>query len=230
MLWCLSCWCFLTTLGFWSSTSASFFESLVVAWGSLDGSFSVVRSSLVMGSSSPHSLTLVSGMTTKSCYQFLLSENLHPPHCVVKFLPTFGALSWSNTWRELHFFDTDRCVIDLSSKIAHGVLYTVARLALFGYDLNTSCFCGPVSQTLEHLFFYCPLACSVFPGSSLWCLSLPRWPLLWSVVMLFLVLILMSCWSFLAVMCTSSMFVSSSFAMPGMTFASGMLGLELPLS
>ena len=35
MLWCLSFWCFLTTLGFCSSTSASFFESLVVAWGSL---------------------------------------------------------------------------------------------------------------------------------------------------------------------------------------------------
>ena len=46
-------------------------------------------------------------------------------------------------------------------KIAHGVLYTAARLASFGYDFNTSCFCGPVSETLEHLFFYCPLAHSV---------------------------------------------------------------------
>ena len=136
-----------------------FYESLVVAWRSLDGSFSAVRSSLVMGSSSPLSLTLVSGMTTKSCYQYLLSENLSPPHCVAKFLPTFGALYWSTTWRELHFFDTDRCVIDLSWKIAHGVLYTAARLASFGYDFNT--FCGPVSETLEHLFFYCPLAYSV---------------------------------------------------------------------
>ena len=138
-----------------------FYESLIVAWCSLDGSFSAFRSSLVMGSSSPHSLTLVSGMTTKSCYQYLLSENFNPPHCVAKFLPTFGALYWSTTWRELHFFDTDRYVIDLSWKIAHGVLYTAARLASFGYDFNTSCFSAPVSETLVHLFFYCPLTYSV---------------------------------------------------------------------
>ena len=138
-----------------------FYESLILAWRSLDGSFSTVRSSLVMGSSSPHSLTPVLGMTTKSCYQFLLSENLRSPHCVTKFLPTFGVLYWSTTWRELQFFDTDRYVIDLSWKIAHGVLYTAARLASFGYDFNTSCFCGPVSETLEHLFFDCPLAYSV---------------------------------------------------------------------
>ena len=138
-----------------------FYESLILAWRSLDGSFSAARSSLVMGSSSPHTLTPASGMTTKSCYLFLLSENLRPPHCVTKFLPTFGVLYWSTTWKELFYFDTDRQVIDLSWKIAHGVLYTAAWLASFGYDFSTSCFCGPVSETLEHLFFYCPLAHSV---------------------------------------------------------------------
>ena len=101
------------------------------------------------------------GMTTKSCDQFLLSENLRSPYCVTKFLPTFGVLYWSTTWRELQFFDTDRYVIDLSWKIAQGVLYTAARLASFGYDFNTSCFCGLVSETLEHLFFDWPLAYSV---------------------------------------------------------------------
>ena len=111
-----------------------------------------------MGSSSPHSLTPATGTTTKSCYLYLLSENLRPPHCVTKFLPTFGVLYWSTTWRELFSFNTDRQVIDLSWKIAHGVLYTAARLASFGYDFSTSCFCGPVSETLEHLFFYRPLA------------------------------------------------------------------------
>jgi len=45
-----------------------FYESLVLAWRLLDGSFSVGRSSLVMGSSSPHSLTPVAGMSTKFCY------------------------------------------------------------------------------------------------------------------------------------------------------------------
>ena len=81
-----------------------FYESLILAWRSLDGSFSAARSSLVMGSSSPHTLTPASGMTTKSCYLFLLSENLRPPHCVTKFLPTFGVLYWSTTWKELFFF------------------------------------------------------------------------------------------------------------------------------
>lgn len=138
-----------------------FYQSLVTAWCSVGGSYSSSRSSLVMASSSAHSLTPVGGMTTKSCYLHLLSENMSPPHCVDKFLPVFGVLYWSTTWRELFFFDLDHPVIDLSWKIAHGVLYTAARLSSFGYDLSTSCFCGPISETLEHLFFSCPLAQSV---------------------------------------------------------------------
>ena len=114
-----------------------------------------------MGSSSPHSQTPVIAITTKSCYQYLLSENIATPHCVDKFRPTFGVLYWSTTWTELFLLDIDCQVIDLPWKIAHGVLYTAARLASFGYDFNTSCFFGPVSETLEHLFFYCPLAFSV---------------------------------------------------------------------
>lgn len=139
-----------------------FYESLILAWRSLDGSFSVGRSSLVMGSSSPHTLTPAIGITSKSCYQYLLSENLGTSHCVVKFLPTFVVLYLSTTWRELFFLDTDCQVIDLSWKIAHGVLYTAARLASFGYDFNTSCFGFPVSETHEHLFFHCPLAYSAW--------------------------------------------------------------------
>ena len=50
-----------------------FYESLVLSWRSLDGSFSVGRSSLVMGSSPPHFRTPVAGMSTKLCYQYLLS-------------------------------------------------------------------------------------------------------------------------------------------------------------
>ena len=154
-----------------------FYESLVLSWRSLDGSFSASRSSLVMGSSSPHFLTPATGMSTKFCYQCLLSENSATPHCTVKFLPAFGVLYWSTTWRELCLFDTDRQVIDLSWKIAHGVLYTAARLASFGYDFSTACFCGPVSETLEHLFFHCPLAHSVLSWlQSLMFLSSPLVP------------------------------------------------------
>ena len=52
-------------------------------------------------------------------------------------------------------------VIDLSWKIAHGVLYTAQRLSSFGYDLSTASLCGHNMESLDHLFFYCPLASSV---------------------------------------------------------------------
>lgn len=138
-----------------------FYKSVLQAWCALDGSYLQAGSSLVMGSLSPYSRTLVSNITTKSCYLYLLSENTVTPHCVEKFFPTFGSLYWDTTWRELFFFDMDRPVIDLSWKIAHGVLYTAARLTSWGYSLSGSCFCGPISETLEHLFYHCPLAQSV---------------------------------------------------------------------
>ena len=52
-------------------------------------------------------------------------------------------------------------MIDLSWKIAHGVLYTAQRLGSFGLPVPLSCFCGAPVESLEHLFFLCPLAQSV---------------------------------------------------------------------
>ena len=46
-----------------------------------------------------------------------------------KFLPTYGPLHWPQTWRQLHLCKLDRTVIDLNWQVAHGVLYTGARLA-----------------------------------------------------------------------------------------------------
>ena len=86
----------------------------------------------------------------------------------MKFFPVFGLLHWSSTWRQLFLFSIDRTVIDLSWKIAHGVLYTAQRLSSFGYGLSTNCFCGHSMESLDHLFFYCPLATSVL----LWLQSL----------------------------------------------------------
>ena len=59
------------------------------------------------------------------------------------------------------FFNVDHQVIDLAWKVSHGVLYTASRLVSFGYSVPLVCFCGPVSETLVHLFFDCPLAQSV---------------------------------------------------------------------
>ena len=48
-------------------------------------------------------------------------------------------------------------VCDLNCKIAHGVLYTAERLSSFGLSVPLACFCGYHSESLEHLFFSCPL-------------------------------------------------------------------------
>ena len=109
---------------FTSSLLPPFYKLLLIAWQSLDGSFSASRRSLVFGSLCLHFCTPVFYMTTKSCYLYLLSVNVVQLHCVVKFVSTFGVLSWSTTWRSLTFFDPDRQVIDLNWRIAHGVLYT----------------------------------------------------------------------------------------------------------
>ena len=82
-------------------------------------------------------------------------------HCLGKFFPVYGSLDWPSTWRSLSFFDPDRQVTDLCWKIAHGVLYTAQRLVSFGLPVPPSCFCGSPVESLEHLFFFCPLAQSV---------------------------------------------------------------------
>ena len=135
-----------------------FYQSLLLSWRSVNGSFSVPRSCLVMGS--PPSESAVS-MSAKSCYSYLLSVSLSPPHCVAKFRPRFGDLYWPTTWKSLSLFPLDRPVTDLNWKIAHGVLYTVDRLISFGYGFDPTCFCSSPVETAPHLFYECPLAQSV---------------------------------------------------------------------
>ena len=149
-----------------------FYLSLLSAWRSIDGSFLPSRGSLCVGRGLM--VSPVSSLTTKSAYLTLVSELPGVPHCVGKFLPSFGPLYWPSTWRQLFFFDMDRQVIDLSWKVAHGVLYTADRLSSFGYAIPTACFCGHASESLDHLFFSCPLAVSVLSWlSSLLFLSSP---------------------------------------------------------
>ena len=115
-------------------------------------------SSLLVASSDPFQCSPVSVISAKSCYLYLLSEACVEPHGTAKFSSVFGALYWSTTWRELFFFGQDKPVIDPCWKLAHGVLYTVDRLLLFGYSLDPFCFCGPILETPSHPFFDCPLA------------------------------------------------------------------------
>ena len=110
----------------------SFYAALLLAWKSAGGCFRGSRGVLAVGSGL--TVTPVSSLTTKSAYSMLLIDLSVIPHCVEKFAASFGQLYWSSTWRQLSFFDLDRPVIDLSWKIAHGVLYTAERLGSFGYD------------------------------------------------------------------------------------------------
>ena len=131
-----------------------FYSDLFQAWRAVKGGAS--PSGLALGSLGSNACP-VDSISCKSTYSFLLSLNPATPHCVSKFLPSFGRLDWSSTWQSIFLLPLDRRVSDLSWLIAHGVLYTAARLASFGYSLQTSCFCGYQSECLEHLFFACPL-------------------------------------------------------------------------
>ena len=67
-----------------------------------------------------------------SPYLLLPDENYAFPHCVENFRPTFSALYWPSTWRQFHFANFDRSVLDFSWKVAHGVVLTAQRLISFG--------------------------------------------------------------------------------------------------
>lgn len=133
----------------------------MLAWHELNGAFSRNRNELVFGNSVPHLCSPVSALSSKSCYVFLLSENMASPHCVHKFRPIYGDLYWPTTWRSLLFLDMDSQVVDLTWKIAHGVLYTAECLSSLSLSLSTVCFCGAPMESLQHLFFLCLLAQSV---------------------------------------------------------------------
>ena len=143
------------------SVLPAFYSLLLLAWRSLDGSFDDRLSSLVFGSRDPHARRVVTDSSSKIAYLFLLNENYAVLHCVKKSRPTFGAPYWTSTWRQLHFANFDRSVLDSSWKVDNGVVLTAQRLISFGLHVSQHCFCGPVLESLSHLLFACPLAQSV---------------------------------------------------------------------
>ena len=137
-------------LCFSPDTLPLFYRSLLTAWRACKGS--LTASSLGIGSGID--FCPVSALCTKSAHLFLLSENAVFAHCEEKAFPLLGSLYWSCTWRQLFF-------IDLCWKVSHGVLYMAERLAGVCYALPTACFCYAPMESLQHLFFHCPLAVSV---------------------------------------------------------------------
>ena len=131
---------------YYSGLLLPFYRALLSAWREVEGSYSQRCPSLVVGSLSPYHCCPVTGASAKHVYQFLLSESHSPPPPpTVCFNPHFC-------------FNLDRPVIDLSWKVAHGVLYTADRLIGFGYDVDATCFCNTSLETPSQLFFSCPLA------------------------------------------------------------------------
>ena len=144
------------------SSLPPFYQAVLSAWVAVDGGFSAPADTLVVASSSVR--TPVSVVSTKSTYSLLLEFHRREPACVVSFGRVFGPLYWPSTWAQLFWFSLDRPVIDVSWKIAHGVLRTGQRLvSTFGMShIPIACFCNPLStESLEHLFFSCPLAQAV---------------------------------------------------------------------
>ena len=201
-----------------------FYRALLSAWSSAGGCFLHSRGTLSVGSG----LTVapVSSLTTKSAYSLLLIDRSVVPHCVEKFSVPFGQLYWSTTWRQLFFFDIDRPVIDLSWKIAHGVLYTAERLASFVMASQLSVFVV-TRLSLWSICFFTVLWQPVFsPGFIICSFVLLRLLVLFCRVMFCLVSLVMISCVFLGFLCMLLMFVSFLFGWPEMTFVFVMSGQE----
>ena len=168
------------------SITAARSSVLCQVWSSHAVTFMIHRLCLrFIAAFSPHgSLPRVPSRPLRSLQSWILSlvslllrlPKLPPSRCTLFLQPTTrwypivfvisprGALYWHSTWYQLFWFPLDRPVIDLSWLISHGALRTAHRLVItFGMvDVPLACFCSPlVLETLDHLFFYCPLAQSI---------------------------------------------------------------------
>ena len=135
-----------------------FFASIFSSWALLGG-YSENDSFFLNLNGAP--ATPVSCILTKSCYMSLVASLNPVANCVVKFRPEYGALYWKDTWAQVHLFPLNRYTIDVSWKVAHGVLYTADRLLRLGVHVDPSCFCNVADESLAHLFFECHVAAEV---------------------------------------------------------------------
>ena len=88
------------------SALPSFFSFFFQAWVALSGHVS--NGELLVGSTATGGPFSISSLSTKACYNLLLSLNPACPHFVGKFLPVFGPWAWSSTWSSLFLMPLDR--------------------------------------------------------------------------------------------------------------------------
>ena len=119
----------------------AFYQTIHRVWRTLGGGVAN-GDVLSLQASSDVSLPLEQ-ISSRNTYALLRSRNYKEPHCIQKYLPLYGQLHWSQTWSQLHICDLDRKVIDLNWQVAHGVLYTGARLAhrFSMRHIESLCFC-----------------------------------------------------------------------------------------
>ena len=135
-----------------------FYQTLFRTWQTLNGGLS--RDGFLSLRKTSDTPLPLENISSRNVYSLLHEEAYVQPYCVVKFAPVYGPLYWSQTWAQLHMCSLDRRIVDLDWQIAHGVLYTGARLALDFHmaTINPRCFCDVDDETLEHLFFQCQFA------------------------------------------------------------------------
>ena len=105
----------------------AFYQTIHRVWRTLGGG--VVNGDVLSLNASSDIPLPLDQISSRNTYALLQARHTKEPHCIQKYLPIYGQLHWSQTWRQLHICDLDRKVIDLNWQIAHGVLYTGARLA-----------------------------------------------------------------------------------------------------
>ena len=166
-----------------------FYCSLLRAWQALGGSGS--QNTLVVGSLTNSPLT-ASSFSCKSCYELLLCLNPCQPHCVTKFLPSFGHLDWPVIWRQLFsFLWTGKLLISAGRFVMVFLtpLSSFLRLVLL---FLRSVFVA-TTTSLSNIFFSLALWLRVVSiGSSPSCLGSLRWLLLSVFDTCFLVSLLMN--------------------------------------
>ena len=132
-------------------------------------------------------------MSTKSCYLYLLSENVVQPHCVVKFASDL-----------VTFIDLTQGVLSIFSILIARLLISVGKSPIVFFRVRCAFFplgcqflCIVFVDLLWSLYNICSFLAHWLKmsclGFSLLCLVSLQCALLFSVVTFFLVLTVMSC-------------------------------------
>ena len=134
------------------ATLPTFYQLLCRVWRTLDGG--EVNGGVLSITVSSDVPPPVKQLSSRNMYTRLRSHSYREPHCIGKFLPAYGPLHWSQTWSQLHICNLECKVIDLNWQVAHGILYTGARLAhrFRMQHVDSLCFYRADDETLEHLF------------------------------------------------------------------------------